>query len=120
MKHNWFQRRPSRAQRRRGAATVELSLTAPFLLLMLAGAADFARVYYYAQTLASCAWNGACVAADPDIADRLPYGSVEETTLAGATGMEPPPTVEVNYGSDKLHLERKNDHSELRVVEERT
>ena len=92
-----------RASRRRGAAAVELCLTAPFLLLMLAVAADFARVFFYFQVLTSCAWNGALFAADSNVAAALPYETAEEAALASAESLRPPPTATVQYGIDETN-----------------
>jgi Flp pilus assembly protein TadG len=46
-------------QRRRGSTVVEFALAGPLLLLILAGAADFARVFYHVVTLANAAGTGA-------------------------------------------------------------
>lgn len=92
---------PHNPRIRRGAATVELCLTAPFLLFMLAVTADFARVYYHAQVLSNCAWNGALYAADQDLADLHPAASAEEAALWDVSGLEPPPRVTVQYGTDR-------------------
>ena len=41
-KRNWW---------RRGTSTVELAVTVPVLMLMVAGAADFARLFYHSITV---------------------------------------------------------------------
>lgn len=45
--------------RRRGSVTVELALSVPMLMLMMAGAADFARLFYHAVTLDNASNTGA-------------------------------------------------------------
>ena len=86
--------------RRRATAAVELSVTLPFLVFMLAIAVDVARVFFYAQVVTTCAWNGAAYAANPDLADKLTYATAEEAALAGAESLSPPPTVTVVYSTD--------------------
>ena len=86
--------------RRRATAAVELSMTLPFLLFMLAVAVDVARVFFHSQVITTCAWNGATFAANPDLADKLMYETVEEAALAGAESLTPSPTVTVNYTID--------------------
>jgi len=51
----------------RGNAAVELALTAPLLLLLLVGAADFGRVFYHAVTLANAAATGAFYGAQNNV-----------------------------------------------------
>ena len=47
-------------QRRRvGSVTVELALSVPMLMLMMAGAADFARLFFHAVTLDNASNTGA-------------------------------------------------------------
>ena len=62
LNNHWKDRR-----KRRGSVGVELALTAPLLLLMLIGAADFARVFYHAVTLANAAGTGAFYGAQNNI-----------------------------------------------------
>ena len=88
--------RKSRARHVRGAATVELCVAAPLLLFLLAAGADFARVYSYAQTLTHCAWNGAAFAANPDLAESYPKGTVEEVARIGTESFDRPPDVTVS------------------------
>ena len=102
MAHCLSQVRNHRARRRRGAATVELCVAAPLLLFLLAAGADFARVYFYAQTLTNCAWNGAAFAANPDLGETLPEGTVEEVARIGTESFDPPPQVTVSYGTDAV------------------
>ncbi len=51
----------------RGSTAVELALTAPLLLLLLLGAADFGRVFYHAVTLANAAGTGAFFGAQNNV-----------------------------------------------------
>ena len=100
MAHRLSQIRNYRSRHLRGAATVELCVAAPLLLFLLAAGADFARVYFFAQTLTHCAWNGAAFAADPDLAEALPLETVEEVARIGTESFDRPPDVTVNYGTD--------------------
>ena len=92
--------RRSVGRRRRATAAVELSVTLPFLLFMLAVAVDVARVFFHAQVITTCAWNGATYAANADLADKLSYATAEEAALDGAESLSPPPTVIVEYSTD--------------------
>ena len=51
--HRWRKRR-----RNAGAVVVELAVAVPLLFLMMAGAADFARVFNYAITVANASGSG--------------------------------------------------------------
>lgn len=95
--------RRRRAERRPGAAVVELAITLPLLVFLVVAGVDFARVYYNAQIITDCARNGALYAANPDLADRTAYESVEQATLVGAQNLTPAPTVSVVYGTDALN-----------------
>lgn len=57
----------SNRKKRQGSVAIELALTAPLLLLMLIGAADFARVFYHAVTLANAAGTGVFYGAQNNI-----------------------------------------------------
>ena len=50
-----------------GNIMIELALVAPLLLLMVAGAADFARVYFNSVTLSNAAGTGAFYGAQGNI-----------------------------------------------------
>ena len=52
----------------RGAQLIEMAILTPFLLLVLLGATDFARVSYYAITLANAARAGAQFATQSSLA----------------------------------------------------
>lgn len=54
-------------KRTKGSTMLELALAGPLLLLMLLGAADFARVFYHAVTLANAAGTGAFYGAQNNI-----------------------------------------------------
>jgi Flp pilus assembly protein TadG len=49
----------SRALARRGAATVELAVLAPFLCLAFVLTVDYGRIFYFSLTVNNCARNGA-------------------------------------------------------------
>jgi Flp pilus assembly protein TadG len=50
---------------RRAAAAVELAICLPLLMFLVVIAFDWARIYYYSETLANCARQGALWASDP-------------------------------------------------------
>lgn len=77
---------------------VELALALPLLLVLFAFAVDFARAYYSAQVVTDAARAGAFFAANPDLAGRTDYVSVEEAVVAACGGLQPPPTVVVREG----------------------
>lgn len=86
--------------RRVGAALVELALLLPFLLMLFVAAVDFARVFYFALTIANCARNGALYASDPVTQAQSPYASTQAAALADASNINPAPAVTSNYGTD--------------------
>jgi Flp pilus assembly protein TadG len=86
--------------RRRGAATVELALLAPFLAFLFVIATDYARIFYYSVTVANCARNGALYGADPFAATESPYASIEEAAQADASNLNPLPSVTSSSGTD--------------------
>jgi Flp pilus assembly protein TadG len=88
-----------RQDRRRAAATVELALLLPFLMFLFVVCVDFARVFYYSQTLANCARNGAIYQSNL-ITAQSPYTSTEQAALADATNLSPQPTVTSTTGTD--------------------
>jgi len=49
----------SRAPARRGAASVELAVLAPFLCFAFVLAVDYGRIFYFSLTVHNCARNGA-------------------------------------------------------------
>ena len=55
-------------KKERGAQLIEMAILTPFLLLVLLGATDFARVSYYAITLANAARAGAQFATQSSVA----------------------------------------------------
>ncbi len=86
---------------RKAAASVELAVTLPLLLLLFAGSIDFARVYSDVQLVTECARAGAMFAADPDLADLSGHETVEALIAASATKLTPKPEVSVVYGTDE-------------------
>lgn len=85
---------------RRGAVVVEAAVVLPLLLLLFIASVDFARVFRQMQVIAECARTGAVYAADPDLAARSGFESIESVTLAAAADLSPTPTVTIAYGSD--------------------
>jgi Flp pilus assembly protein TadG len=49
----------SRARARRGAASVELAVLAPFLCFAFVVTVDYGRIFYFSLTVNNCARNGA-------------------------------------------------------------
>ena len=84
---------------RRGAAAVELALLLPFLMFVFVITIDFARVFYYSQTLANCARNGAVYSSNL-VTAQSPYTSVEQAARADAANLSPQPTVTSSTGTD--------------------
>ena len=88
---------------KRGAATVELAVLLPLLAFLCVIAVDFARVFYFSQTIANCARNGALYASDVYVRAESPYKTLEEAALADATDLSDPanrPTVTQSTGYD--------------------
>jgi Flp pilus assembly protein TadG len=60
---------------------------------------DFARIFYYSQTVENCARNGAIYASNL-VTSQSPYSSLEEAARADAPNLDPPPTVTSVSGTD--------------------
>jgi Flp pilus assembly protein TadG len=78
---------------------VELALLLPFLMFLFVVCIDFGRVFYYSQTLANCARNGALQGSNL-VTAQSPYTSIEQAALADAANLSPPPTVTSKTGTD--------------------
>lgn len=74
---------------------VECAVVLPLLIILIAIAVDFARVYYNTQVIASCARVGALYVANPDVSDKTEYASAEQLVLETAKNLSPAPTVSV-------------------------
>jgi Flp pilus assembly protein TadG len=74
---------------RRGVAAVELALLLPFLAFLFVIALDYARAFYYAIALESCARNGAYYASNS--VSLFQYSSVNDAILQDAGDLNPPP-----------------------------
>ena len=85
---------------RKAVAAVELALLLPLLTLLFVAAVDFARIFYYAQLIESCARNGALYACDPKAPAYNLYSSVQEAALADVSSLNPQPTVSSTTGID--------------------
>jgi Flp pilus assembly protein TadG len=85
---------------RRGAAVVELALLLPFLTFLFLVAVDYCRLFYYSQTLASCARNGALYGSDPVATSQSPYADLKSAALADASNLTPAPDVSSTNGTD--------------------
>ena len=86
--------------RRRAVAAVELAVLLPFLAFLFVIALDWARIFYYSETVANCARNGALYGSDPYSSYKSPYTSVTQAALADASNLSPAPTVTSTSGSD--------------------
>ena len=97
-KFGW--RRLTTGRWRRGTAVVELAVLLPLLVLLVMITIDFARDYYFSQTLVNCARAGAFYASDPSTADESPFESVEAAAVSDAPNLNPPPTITSVSGVD--------------------
>jgi Flp pilus assembly protein TadG len=75
---------------RRAAAAVEMAILLPFLAFVCVLAIDFARIFYFSQTLETCARNGALYMSDPYVQAESPYKSLQEAALADASNLNDP------------------------------
>ena len=64
---------------RRGAASVELAVLAPFLCFVFVLAVDYGRIFYFSLTLENCARNGA-VYASQDAAHALDTANISRVS----------------------------------------
>jgi Flp pilus assembly protein TadG len=84
---------------RRAAAAVELAICLPVLFFFFVIAFDWARVYYYSETIENCARQGALWASDPVAAIQSPYTTVSQAALADAGNLSPQPNVSSAAGA---------------------
>ena len=73
--------------RSRGTSTVELAVAAPLLLLMMAGAADFARIFYHAITVDNASEAGALYGAQNGVMSA-DYGGIEQVAKDDAADLD--------------------------------
>src|SRR5262245_22678275 len=94
----------TRGVRRDGVAVVELALLLPLLVFLCVIAVDFARVFYFSQTITNFARNGALYESDAYNRAESPYQNLHDAALADATNItgDPgnPPTVTSASGVD--------------------
>jgi Flp pilus assembly protein TadG len=86
-------------RRRRASASVELALLAPPLAFLCVVAADYSRLFYYAQVVTNCARNGAlygCI--DPTHAADT--SGISSAATADAPDLSPAPNVSSVTGTD--------------------
>jgi Flp pilus assembly protein TadG len=88
-----YRRISRKAFSRRGAAAVELAILLPILTLMFVIVVDYARVYFFSQTVENCARAGALYASDDAAAAISPYLTVQAAAQAEAPNLSPHPTV---------------------------
>jgi Flp pilus assembly protein TadG len=91
------QRSRSRRGSRGGAAAAELAIVLSLLFFLTVGILDFARLFFYYETLATCACNGALWASDPSSPSKSPYATVSLAALADASNLSPTPTVDTPH-----------------------
>ncbi|MCI0358785.1 MAG: pilus assembly protein [Planctomycetaceae bacterium] len=77
-----------------------MAVLAPLLVFLFIIAVDFARVYYYSQTLTNCARSGAFYASDPWTASESPFTSTQDAALSEARNIDPPPTITERTGAN--------------------
>ena len=87
-------------QWRRGSAAVELAVLAPLLMFLFVITVDFARIFYFSQTVENCARGGALYASDPKAPASSLYTSVQQAALADAPNLSPQPAVTSTTGTD--------------------
>jgi Flp pilus assembly protein TadG len=84
----------SRNCTRRGVEAVELAFIAPFLALLFVITVDFARVFYYQQTINDCARNGALYGANLHSYQETgwisPYNDATSVAVADGATLNPP------------------------------
>jgi Flp pilus assembly protein TadG len=80
------------ATARRGAALAEMAILLPFVALMFVAAVDFCRVYYCAQTVASCARSGAMYASGSAQCSTgtSPTDAATQAALLEGVSLDPP------------------------------
>jgi Flp pilus assembly protein TadG len=78
------------AMRRRGVATVELAVLLPLLMFLLLITIDFGRVFYYSQTIESCAHIGALNAVNGGSFGASPEETARNAALADGAHLNPP------------------------------
>jgi Flp pilus assembly protein TadG len=79
-----------RRRTRAGTAAVEMALVLPVLAFLAVISIDFARVFYFSQTVANCARNGALYESDAYVKAESPYKTLEEATFADASNLNDP------------------------------
>ncbi|HBI41381.1 MAG TPA: hypothetical protein DDY78_00805 [Planctomycetales bacterium] len=95
---------PKQCSTRRGVAAVELAVLLPFLCFLFVVAVDYARIFYMAVTVQTCARNGAYYASNyPNNSylynDIYGYANLNDAILRDAGNLSPTPTYTVYYGS---------------------
>jgi Flp pilus assembly protein TadG len=93
-------RKYGRNRCRRGTALTEFAFLLPVLLFLFVVGVDYARVFKASIVVTQCARNGALYASDPNVANSLPFESVEEAALVEAGELESSPTVTTTTGAD--------------------
>ena len=86
--------RSNMRQRRRGTASAEFAMVAPFLAFILLIVVDLCRIFFAYNTVTNSARNGALWASDPlangtVTPSQSPYTSVQDAALADANNLNP-------------------------------
>ena len=107
------------ANRRSGAAVVELAVLLPVLCFLFVISVDYARVFYFSLTLKNAARNGAYYASNyPGI---YSYQTAQQVVTADVSNLSPPPTIEINYSVDAngpyvIPVPMSNGYVEVKVT----
>src|SRR5271156_3880773 len=85
---------------RRGMAATELALVlTPVLAFIMVAGTDFTRVFYYCQTITSCARNGALYGCQSTL-NSTSTANIQTAALADAAGLSTQPGVSSSTGTD--------------------
>jgi Flp pilus assembly protein TadG len=77
------------ADRRRGAALVELAIILPVLAVLAVITVDAARLFFHHLTIVNCARNGALYESDTASPLRATYTDYKQAALADAQSLSP-------------------------------
>ena len=109
----------NRCAQRSGAAAAELAITLPFVVFLFGAAVDYGRVYYYTQTLDTCAEAGALYASGtaPIASSSQSVGdAAKAAACAEGSSLNPPlqsQQVTVSFGTTAVTVTVAYDFSML-------
>jgi Flp pilus assembly protein TadG len=81
---------------RRGVASAELAILAPFLAFIFLVTLDWARIFYFTVVLENASRNGAYYASDYGIYD---YQNPPDAALEDTSNLSPAPTISYAYST---------------------